>query len=192
MMDHIMAPTITRELTNSPDALLWLHLRDWFQSRQAPVEVMWVRGHSGEAGNERADHLADLAHDDPDTTIWTARMPPPPGASFWIMHVDRVIPRRPRRLFREQDQVITHKQLIDQVNAVPNRPVQSSEEVDHILQILRWTVLSNGQTEKRSAGTSPTSGTARYGPFDSSSSWDSFRRWLDNKPGIRMCTTAPS
>jgi len=149
MMAHVTAPTITRELTNSPDAFLWLHLRDWLQSRQAPVEMMWVRGHSGEAGNERADHLADLAHDDPDTTIWTARMPPPPGASFWIMHVDRVIPRRPRRLFREQDQAITSMQLAKQVNAVPNRPVQSSEEVDHILQILRWTVLSDGQTEKK-------------------------------------------
>ena len=58
MMERVAAPMISRELTNSPDAFLWLHLRSWLQSRQAPVTVEWVRGHSGEPGNERADHLA--------------------------------------------------------------------------------------------------------------------------------------
>ena len=78
MMTHAEAPTIPRELANSPDAFLWLHLRSWLQSRQAPVAVKWVQGHSGVAGNERADHLATLAHDDPSATRWTTRMPPPP------------------------------------------------------------------------------------------------------------------
>src|SRR5262245_3038034 len=75
-------------------------------------------------------------------------MPPPPGASFWLMHGDRVVPRRPRRLFREQDQAITHRQLVKQVNAVPNRPVQSSEDIELILRALRWTICSDGHTEK--------------------------------------------
>ena len=43
MMDHVTAPTATRELTNSPDAFLWLHLRSWMQSREAPVTTVWVR-----------------------------------------------------------------------------------------------------------------------------------------------------
>ena len=37
----------------------------------------------------------------------------------------RVIPRRPRRLLREQDETITSEQLVKQVNAVPDRPIRS-------------------------------------------------------------------
>jgi len=149
MMLRVAAPTIPRELANSPDAFLWLHLRGWLQSRQAPVSAMWIRGHSGVAGNVRADELARSAHSDSSVTRWTTRTPPPPDTPFWPKYDDRAIPRRLRRLFREQDEAITSSQLIKQVNAVPHRPRQSPKEVEHILHILRWTVLPNGQTAKK-------------------------------------------
>src|SRR3954447_2616432 len=77
------------------------------------------------------------------------RMPPPSSTPFWIMHDGRVVPRRPRRLLREQDEAITSSQLVKQINAVPGRPVQSAREVDLILQTLQWTMLPNGTTDKK-------------------------------------------
>jgi len=125
MMHRVVAPIASRELYNSPDAFIWLHLRSWLQSRGAPVTLQWVRGHSGDAGNEKADRLAASAHNDHSVTQWTTRMPPPLEAPFWIMHDGRVIQRRPRRLLREQDEAITSEQLVKQVNAVPDRPDQT-------------------------------------------------------------------
>jgi ribonuclease HI len=55
MMHRVMAPIVTREVYNSPDAFIWLHLRDWLQSRDAVTTVYGVRGHSGDPGNEKAD-----------------------------------------------------------------------------------------------------------------------------------------
>ena len=46
-------------------------------------------------------------------------MPPLPDAPFWMLHDGRVIPRRPRRILREQDEAITAERLVDQINAVP-------------------------------------------------------------------------
>ena len=40
MVERASAPIATRELFNSPDAFLWLHLRDMLQSRHAPVKVV--------------------------------------------------------------------------------------------------------------------------------------------------------
>jgi ribonuclease HI/exonuclease III len=149
MMNHVAAPAPSRELNNSPDAFLWLHLRVWMQARSAPVTVVWIKGHSGVAGNEKADQLATSAHDLPAVTRWTTQMPPPGDAPFWIMHDGRVIPRRPRRLLREQDEAITSDRLVEQVNSVPGRPRQSPSEVKHILRVLRWTTLPTGETQKK-------------------------------------------
>jgi RNase H len=149
MMHRVVAPIASRELYNSPDAFIWLHLRSWLQSRGASVTLQWVRGHSGDAGNEKADRLAASAHNDHSVTQWTTRMPPPLEAPFWIMHDGRVIPRRPRRLLREQDEAITSEQLVKQVNAVPDRPDQTPEEVKHTLHVLQWTILPDGTTQKR-------------------------------------------
>ena len=64
MMCHVAAPAPSRELNNSPDAFLWLHIRQWVQSRSAPITVHWAQGHSGAAGNERTNQLAASAHGD--------------------------------------------------------------------------------------------------------------------------------
>ena len=153
MMDHVKAPTATRELTNSPDAFLWLHLRSWMQSRSAPVTVTWIRGHSGDAGNEAADRLAASAHDDPQAARWTTQMPPPPGTAFWLLHTTqhtrRVIPRRPRRLLREQDETITSERLVKQVNAVPDRPILSPAMVALTLQTHQWTAQPGRPTQRK-------------------------------------------
>ena len=82
MMCHVAAPAPSRELNNSPDAFLWLHIRQWMQSRSAPITVHWVQGHSGVAGNEKANQLAVSAHGDPRVTWWTTCMPPPRDAPF--------------------------------------------------------------------------------------------------------------
>ena len=149
MMDRVSALVATRELANSPDAFLWLHLRSWLQSRTAPVTVVKVEAHSGIAGNEAADRLATSAHDDPSVTRWTTQMPPPDSMPCWMLHDGRVIPRRPRRLLREQDQAITAARLVEQVNAVPDRPAQSPDQVAAILQMLQWTEDSRGGTETK-------------------------------------------
>jgi len=67
----------------------------------------------------------------------------------WLLHDGRVVPRRPRRLLREQDEAITSAQLVDQVNAVPGRPAQTPKQVASILQVLRWTKTARGDTQKR-------------------------------------------
>ena len=126
MMRHVMAPVASRELYNSPDAFLWLHLREWMQSRDAPVSVLWVHGHSGVVGNEETDRLATSAHGDRSVALWTTQMPLPSKTPFWIMHNGRAIPRRPRRFLREQDGKITADLLVKQVNAVPDRPTQTT------------------------------------------------------------------
>ena len=149
MMSHVSAPITTRELTNSPDAFLWLHFRNWVRAREAPVTTIWVRGHSGVAGNEEADRLATSAHDDPSVTRWTTQMPPPHGTPIWMLHDGRVIPRRPRRLLREQDEAITATHLVAQVNAVPDRPTQTPGQVALILQMLQWTRRPDEGTEQR-------------------------------------------
>jgi ribonuclease HI len=148
MVKRASAPIATRELFNSPDAFLWLHLRDMLQSRLAPVTMTWVQGHSGDAANEKADRLATAAHHAPSVPRWTTRMPPPRDTPVWLQHDGRVIPRRPRRLLREQDEAITADQLTSQVNAVPGRPAQTPEQVERILQTLRWTKIASGATKK--------------------------------------------
>src|SRR5215471_16696034 len=119
------------------------------RSRGAPVTVEWVQGHSGVAGNEEADRLAASAHGDESVTRWTTRMPPPPDAPFWMLHHGRVIPRRPRRLLREQDEAITASRLVAQVNSVPDRPIQPPSHVEHTLRVFQWTVLPDGEVRKR-------------------------------------------
>src|SRR5690349_14889417 len=76
-------------------------------------------------------------------------MPPPAEAPFWILHGGGVVPRRPRRLLREQDETITSDQLTAHINAVPNRPTQTPTDVKLILQTLQWTILPDGETQKR-------------------------------------------
>lgn len=149
MMHHAMAPVASRELHKSPDAFLWLHLQSWLQLRQAPTTVIWVRGHSGNAGNEKADRLAASAHDDHSVILWTTRMPPPPNKPCWTLHNDRVVPRRLRRLLREQDEAITAEKLVEQVNAVPDRPIQTPEEITYILHSLRGTIDQEGKTRMK-------------------------------------------
>jgi len=149
MTRRAMAPVASRELYKSPDAFLWLHLRIWLQLRQAPTTVIWVRGHSGDVGNEMADRLAASAHDDPSAILWTTRMPPPPGMPFWILHDKRVIPRRPRRLLRQQDEEITAERLVEQINAVPGGPFQTPKDVKLILHSLRGTIDREGKTQMK-------------------------------------------
>jgi ribonuclease HI len=149
MMQHVNAPGVTRELANSPDTFLWRYIRIWVQERDAPVTVLWVQGHSGVEGNERADRLATSAHDDQTVPRWTTRMPPPPGTPFWLLSEGRVIQRRPRRLVREQDEAITAAHLVMQINAVPDRPIQTARDVANFLQAQRWTKLTDGTTRKR-------------------------------------------
>jgi hypothetical protein len=38
---------------------------------------------------------------------------------------------------------------VAQVNAIPNRPMQSPRDVKHILWVLRWTTLPTGETQRR-------------------------------------------
>ncbi len=76
-------------------------------------------------------------------------MPPPPKTPFWVMRNGRVIPRRPRRLLREQEAAIDAGLLVAQVNAVPDRPIQTPREVAHILHALRWTTPLSGETKKQ-------------------------------------------
>ena len=149
MTRRAMAPVASRELYKSPDSFLWLHLRSWLRLRQAPTTVTWVRGHSGDVGNEMADRLAASAHDDPSAILWTTRMPPPSGTPFWILHDKRVIPRRPRRLLREQDEEITAERLKKQVNEVPGRLDQNLKEITYILHALRGTIDREGKTQMK-------------------------------------------
>src|SRR5271169_3621863 len=101
------------------------------------------------SGDAMADQLATKAHDDPSVTLWTTRMPPPPGTPFWILHDKRVIPRRPRRLLREQDEEITAERLMYQVNKVPNRPLQTPKGITYILHSLRGTIDRHGRTQMK-------------------------------------------
>jgi hypothetical protein len=71
-------------------------------------------------------------------------MPPPRGTPAWILHDGRVVPRRPRRLVREQDEAITARLLVEQTNAVPGHPPQSARHVALILRTLLWTVPAGG------------------------------------------------
>jgi ribonuclease HI len=119
MMHQIMAPIAFRVVYNSPDAFLWLHLREWLNRWSAPIMMHWVQGHSGDAGgggDEEADRLAASARGDPSVTTWTTQIPPPREALFWIVYDGRVVPKRPRRLLREQDEVIITEQLVKQIN----------------------------------------------------------------------------
>jgi ribonuclease HI len=91
MMQHIKAPLASRELYRSPDAFFWLHLQAWLQFRDASVSVVWVRGHSGVAGNERVYRLATSAHnqrspgdsmdDQNASTTWVTLLDPARGQS---------------------------------------------------------------------------------------------------------------
>jgi ribonuclease HI/exonuclease III len=163
MVRHAMAPVASRELYKSPDAFLWLHFRSWLQRRQAPTTVTWVRGHSGDAGNEMADRLAASAHDDPSVILWTTQMPPPPGTPFWTLHGKRVISRSARRLCREQDQAITAERLVYQINEVSDRPLQTQKTVGYILHALRGTIDREGKTRMKKCWniTNPRDGTLR-------------------------------
>ena len=76
-------------------------------------------------------------------------MPPSPGTPFWILHDKRVIPRRSRRLLREQDEAIIAERLMYQVNAVPGRPIQTPKGIMYILRSLRGTIDLEGKTQMK-------------------------------------------
>jgi hypothetical protein len=76
-------------------------------------------------------------------------MAPSSKIPFWIMHNGRVIPRRPRHFLREQDEKITADLLVKQVNAVPDRPTQTPNDVKCILKALLWTALPDGGTQRQ-------------------------------------------
>jgi len=76
-------------------------------------------------------------------------MPPPLDKPCWTLYNDRVVPRRLRRLLREQDEAITAEKLVEQVNAVPDRPIQTPEEITYILHSLRGTIDQEGKTRMK-------------------------------------------
>jgi len=147
-----------RALARSSLKYLTLHLREWLARRSHPVEGRWVRGHSGVAGNEAADRLAKATHDDPGATRWSVqRLPPPPGQRHWLHHGNQVVMRRERRIVREQDEVVTADQLVEQVNAAAaaierdaggqrETPRLRAHDVSLVLDTWRWTLDEQGKT----------------------------------------------
>ena len=51
--------TAKRQPVKNPD--LWRRIRQLLADSAAAVEFRWIKGHAGHPGNERADHLANLA-----------------------------------------------------------------------------------------------------------------------------------
>jgi hypothetical protein len=101
-----------------------------------------------DAWNEEADRLAASAHGDPSVTTWTTQMSPLHETPFWIVHDGRVIPKRPRRLLREQGEAIISEQLVKQINAVHGLPDQTPEDVMRTLKPLLWVTFPGGRIQK--------------------------------------------
>jgi len=76
---------------------------------------------------------------------------------------------------------------VRQVNAVPNRPAQSLKEGTFILGTLPWTILPDGETQKRKRWNIPNSRDAHGRAFASNQLIS--RHWHNNAPGIQRWTT---
>ncbi|KAJ1676678.1 hypothetical protein EV182_007701, partial [Spiromyces aspiralis] len=72
-------------------------------------------GHAGDAGNERADRLADGGHTDQDSR-WSLQLglPPKPYPQYWLCVDNNPTPRSAGRTCQEQEEGWVAKQFIEQ------------------------------------------------------------------------------
>ncbi|KAJ2346200.1 hypothetical protein GGH92_003715 [Coemansia sp. RSA 2673] len=105
---------LKHEYEKSNMAFLATCVRPWFQRRTAETTLLWVKGHSGIAGNEKADRAADNAHSDP--MPWTTRNSQPlDGPQYRLCVGNQLAPLTPGQLTHRQGERWTENQHLCRV-----------------------------------------------------------------------------
>ncbi|KAJ2711810.1 hypothetical protein H4R19_003066 [Coemansia spiralis] len=89
---------------SSPLAYLASWFVDGLRARAAPLQLEWIRGHSGEIGNEKADRAAKAAQRPSAGWWWTLRLGRTPRQPFWLCYNGEVAPKTTGQLIRLQEE----------------------------------------------------------------------------------------
>lgn len=143
----------TRCETRSPCAFLWRKLSSWIERRGRRVEGKWVRGHTGNRWNERADALAGKAAKEGEGRWkWEMKGDACEGTEHWMgWEKGSLIQGGSSRVVKGQDSALLRDSMSQQIAESMGPSEMEEEKALDMVKALFWAVDRKAKVQKKNA-----------------------------------------